>query len=62
MKALINCIFISFATLESLIIICLGTTNSVAYCDGYVWVFPIILISKPIYELIRYMLSVNEDE
>ncbi len=62
MKSLENCIFICFATLETLIIIYLYTTNSVAYCDGLVWICPIILLAKPVNCAIKYILKVGNEK
>lgn len=47
-----NSIYISFATLEVIIILFLKTTNSIAY-SGIIWILPLFLIVIPIYRTIK---------
>ncbi|MDF2903293.1 MAG: hypothetical protein K0S25_931 [Bacillus sp. (in: firmicutes)] len=47
-----NSIYISMATFESIIICVLSADSSIAYYHGMVWLFPLLLISIPIYRLV----------
>lgn len=47
-----NSIYISAATLESIIICILGANSSIAYYHGLIWFFPISLIIIPIYRVV----------
>ncbi|EXG86548.1 hypothetical protein K413DRAFT_3387 [Clostridium sp. ASBs410] len=48
-----NSIYISMATFESLIICVLKANSSIAYYNGMIWLFPLLLISIPIYRVVR---------
>jgi hypothetical protein len=48
-----NSIYISMATFESLIICVLKGNSSIAYYNGTVWLFPLLLISIPIYRVMK---------
>ncbi|EXG87899.1 hypothetical protein K413DRAFT_4801 [Clostridium sp. ASBs410] len=48
-----NSIYISMATFESLIICELRGNSSIAYYNGTIWLFPLFLISIPIYRVVR---------
>ncbi|HCD45189.1 MAG TPA: hypothetical protein DEQ64_15940 [Lachnoclostridium sp.] len=54
-----NSIYISMATFESLIICMLRANSSIAYYHGTIWLFPLLLISVPIYRVIRGELNKN---
>lgn len=58
-----NSIYISMATFESLIICMLKANSSMAYYYGTVWLLPLLLISIPIYQVVRGELDKkNESE
>lgn len=61
MNSLINSIYISIATLEILIILYLRATNSIAY-DYFIWILPIILLIRPIFNLFSYMFNMNKNQ
>lgn len=48
-----NSIYISTATLESIVILILRANSSTAYYYGMIWIFPIFLVSIPIYRLLK---------
>lgn len=48
-----NSIYISMATFESIIICVLRADSSIAYYNGMIWLFPLLLISIPIYRVVR---------
>lgn len=49
-----NSIYISSAFFQCLVICYLGANSSIAYYHGIIWIFPIILISIPIYRSIKH--------
>lgn len=55
-----NSIYISMATLEGIIICILKANSSIAYYYGLIWVFPILLISVPVYRKIKEELDKNK--
>lgn len=48
-----NSIYISMATFESIIICVLRADSSIAYYHGMIWLFPLLLISVPIYRVLK---------
>lgn len=48
-----NSIYISMATFESIIICMLRADSSIAYYYGMIWLFPLLLISIPIYRIVK---------
>jgi len=56
-----NSIYISMATFESLIICVLKANSSIAYYNGTVWLFPLLLISIPICRVVKGIIK-NESE
>lgn len=61
MNSLINSIYISIATLEILIIWYLRANNSIAY-DSFIWILPIILLIRPIFNFFSYMFNMNKNK
>jgi len=55
-----NSIYISMATFESIIICVLSAESSIAYYHGLVWLFPLLLISIPIYRVISEEFKKND--
>lgn len=55
-----NSIYISTATLESIVILILRANSSTAYYYGMIWIFPIFLVSIPIYRLLKKEFSKND--
>lgn len=48
-----NSIYISMATLEGIIICVLRADSSTAYYYGMIWLFPLLLISVPVYRVLK---------
>lgn len=57
-----NSIYISMATLESIIICVLRAESSTAYYYGMIWFFPLLLISVPIYRALKEEFSKKNEE
>lgn len=55
-----NSIYISFATLESLLIFILKAGSSGAYYHGLVWLFPLFLAAIPIYRELKKVFQPKE--
>lgn len=48
-----NSIYISFATLEVIIILYLESISSGAYCSGLIWLLPVSLLFIPAYRIMK---------
>lgn len=54
-------IYFSTATLESIIILILRANSSTAYYYGAIWIFPIFLVSIPIYRILKEQFSKKDE-